>query len=184
MSRTEHSSLTGRQEKFCQEYLKCLNADKAAKAAGYKWNEGTKLLQKTHIQTHIKSLKKPLETAFEAERDAFIAQLKRERDWNIFDFFDFGDPNAPRFKGNELPREFGRLLTGLTTFVNPKTGEKVTKYHFVDRHKAEALLAKYFSVDQKGIDKGSQDSAKVAREAWERQKKESRKTNLLFRRPR
>lgn len=180
MPRDEKSGLDEKQELICQTYVtKQFSVIETAKALGLDEDNLSKTLRKDHLQNRIRELKKPAKSTFEADRDEFIRQLKKERDWNVFDFFDFSDPKAPQFLGTKLPHEFGRLINGLTTFTNPKTGEHVTKYHFVDRHKAEALLSKYFSVDEKSADKAGKDSAKLAREAWTKQKRHKPPPNVV-----
>ena len=180
MAKDEETGIDTRQEKICRAYVANeFNVSRTARALGMDLSHIARTLTRPHIQNRIRELKKPAKSTFEADRDEFVRQLRKERDWNVFDFFDFSDPKAPRFLGTELPHEFGRLINGLTTFTNPKTGEHVTKYHFVDRHKAEALLAKYFSVDEKSSDKAGKDSAKSAREAWKKQKKHRPPPNVV-----
>ena len=60
-----HKKLTAREKKFCEKYVLCLNASKAARDAGYSEKTATEIahqnLLKLHIQEYINEIQKDLE---------------------------------------------------------------------------------------------------------------------------
>lgn len=67
------------QKKFCQEYVKCLNATKAAKKAGYSEKtaneQGARLLAKVSIQEYISKLQEGIAKRNQISQDEIVQDL-------------------------------------------------------------------------------------------------------------
>lgn len=71
-------ALTNKQEFFCREYLKDLNATAAASRAGYKdGNIGRQLITKDNVSERIAELKEERAERTEVSADRVVAELAR-----------------------------------------------------------------------------------------------------------
>lgn len=82
-----------RQQKFVDEYLKCLNATKAAILAGYseKWagSNADKLLKTTKIEAKIKESRDRIAKETEITQEYIIEKLKKIVNANIKDYLSY-----------------------------------------------------------------------------------------------
>ena len=73
--------LTGKQERFCKEYVIDFNASRAAEAAGYSKNTvgetGYENLRKPQIQEEIKRLQQKTNNKLEVSAERVVAELAK-----------------------------------------------------------------------------------------------------------
>lgn len=74
-----NETLNEMQKKFCQEYVKCLNATKSAKKAGYSEKtaneQGARLLAKVSIQEYIQKLQEGIAKRNQISQDEIVQDL-------------------------------------------------------------------------------------------------------------
>lgn len=74
-------SLTGKQERFCQEYLVDLNATQAAKRAGYSpraaHSTGPRMLENAEVKARISELKEARAERTKVTQDKVITELAK-----------------------------------------------------------------------------------------------------------
>jgi phage terminase small subunit len=135
-------ALTKKQELFVSEYLKCFNATKAGKAAGYKGTSarqhGSKLLTNPDIASRVQERLR--EAAMEADEVLYhLAEIARGDMNDLVD--ESGKPDM------KVARENGktRLIKKIRTVNNVTEGSsyKETEIEGQDRLKALELLGKH-----------------------------------------
>ena len=143
--------MTKKQELFCIEYLKDLNAKQAAIRAGYSENRageiGYQLLHKTTINEYISNKLNKRNDKIEISAERVIAELARVAFINPQKFFD---ENGKLKKITDLDENTARTLAGFEISVGEnKEGvsyENVKKIKHLDKVRALELLAKYFKL--------------------------------------
>lgn len=81
MTKKSEHDLEPQQERFCQEYLKDLNAKRAAARAGYSektaQEQGSRLLSKVNVQQRVQELMEKRAKRVEISSDKILAELAR-----------------------------------------------------------------------------------------------------------
>ena len=150
--------LTAKQDMFCREYLKDLNATQAAIRAGYKPDNayaiGAENLKKPQIAQHIASLK--AKRAEEVRIDAawVLARLKQIDDLDILDIIK---DDMKGFRAlSEWPKAWRTSVSGIDINTILSGGDKpvetlVQKIKWPDKTRNLELIGKH--VDIKAFDK-------------------------------
>jgi len=149
--------LTPKQELFCQEYLKDLNATQAAIRAKYSEKtanvQGPRLLVNVSVAKRIAELKGKRDERTKLTQDWIIKELKLIGGSDLQNYIDI-DPNtgAIRAKGfEEMPPETSRALQSIKedrVIKEDADGRKTTVYDKVgfkmhDKIRALEILAKH-----------------------------------------
>lgn len=72
------AKLTGKQKRFCEEYLIDLNATQAALRAGYKNSDvGRRLVTKSHVSAYIEKLRQEQQQRTQITADAVLGELAK-----------------------------------------------------------------------------------------------------------
>jgi len=139
MSVNKHG-LEPMQEEFCVEYIRDLNATKAAIRAGYSVNSarqiGSENLSKPVIQARISALK-----AERAERNKITTDDIVTKLWDIVgaDLTDVIDSDGQLLA--DIPVEYRTLIQGI------KNGKDGIEVKFMDKLKALQMLAAHLGMD-------------------------------------
>lgn len=92
MADKQPRKLSGKQELFCREYVKCNNASEAGRRAGYSpktaHQMGKENILKPAIIERIKKLKAPKIKQLDLSADLILSELKKLATSNMQDFFD------------------------------------------------------------------------------------------------
>lgn len=176
---TRPRELTDMQALFVLEYLKDLNATKAAIRAGYSEataaNIGSELLQKTGVADAIGQAMEKRAKRLNLEADRIVRELERLGFSDIRGIFDeqggilppsaWPDELAPAIAGVEVFEEFegkgdNRKFVGYTK-----------KVKLWDKPKSLELLAKHRGMlnpkgPEDGDDRGSDDAPKLSPSEW------------------
>lgn len=152
--------LTGKQKRFCQEYLKDLNATAAYIRAGYAVNPDTrtasvnasKLLTNTNIQAYIQQLRDRAASRSEITLEKTLQEIARIAFADITTALSF-DADGVHFKNSsELPQAVTAAISSVSSTETQKTfrGETETKITYkMQMHgkvPALTLLADFFGV--------------------------------------
>lgn len=147
--------LTPKQKIFCDKYLKCLNATKAATQAGYSKRtaneQGARLLAKVSVKNYISERQQKNEAKTEITRERWLAELESIGFANINDFVN-GSNSILELK--HIDRKKTAAVSGVKTTVHESNG-KITTNTQIKFHDKEAALEKigrhlgYFEKDNK-----------------------------------
>lgn len=146
--------LTPREARFVAEYLdpRCLTAAEAARRAGYKDGPGlreqaSRLLTRADVRQAVDAELSRRQQQARERAARLIAQLEEQATFDPADFYDVHGRLKPI---HEIPSAARRSLAGIEVFEEfegrgdsrVKTGD-VRKVRFIDRQKAQELLAKH-----------------------------------------
>lgn len=138
-------ALTNKQEVFINEYLKCFNATKAAKAAGYSdktaYSSGQRLLKQDEIAARVRE--RLSESAMDANEVLYhLAQIARGDMDDIVDYLG----NLDLMKARDLGKTnlIKRVRQRSTKSENSDTTETETEAY--DRLKALELIGKHLKL--------------------------------------
>lgn len=134
--------LTPKQELFVNEYLKCFNATKAAKAAGYSEKtakqQGSRLLTNVDVDSRVREFLK--KGAMEAEEALYhISEIARGNMDDLVD--DAGKPDIEKARENGKTLLIKKIKT--TTTSTGATTYKETEIEGHDRLRALELIGKH-----------------------------------------
>lgn len=111
-----NKTLNARQERFCLEYIKDLNATEAAIRAGYSrktaYSIGHENLNKPEIAARIKELQAELAERAKLKADDVIQELRALAFWSINDFIS--EKNEVK-DISKLERSVNRPIMGIKT---------------------------------------------------------------------
>jgi phage terminase small subunit len=142
---------TEKQKLFCAEYLKDLNATKAAIRAGYSEasakEQGYQLLQLQHVQEEINKLNEERMNRIKVDGDYVIMNLKSICDDDIKNYLEFKVSKTGRLtiKWKDLKDVDTR---NISEFTKDKTGFKFKRY---SRDNALQLLGRHLGLFQDQI---------------------------------
>jgi len=164
MKTIDQLPLTPKQQLFCDEYLKDLNATRAALRAGYSGAMALsgKLMQLPKIKTYIKHRTKKTASKMEIVRNDFLTELCRIAFVNMGDYFDDDGKMKPM---NQLTSDQKAAIwnikmtendkgSTLQLRLNNKLGalEKIAKHLGFYYAVAEEPEVKYVYLDKEAID--------------------------------
>jgi phage terminase small subunit len=138
-------ALSDKQEMFVNEYLKCFNATKAAKAAGYSEatanEQGSRLLANVNIASRIRERLK--EAAMEADEVLFhLAEIARGDMDTLVD--NNGNPDIVSARANGKTRLIKKIKQRSITTEESDITESEIETH--DRLRALELLGKHYKL--------------------------------------
>lgn len=147
MGDSKEIKLTGKQEKFCLEYLKDFNASRAALEAGYSKNSyratGNENLQKPEIRKRIAQLTKE---ANKEDPKEVIKKCIRELEMIAFsDFEDFWETNDDGIRVLRDSKTLGEKTRLIKEFSSGNL-----KLH--DKKWAFEMLGKYYGFLKESVD--------------------------------
>lgn len=155
----EAKKLTNKQQVFIDEYLKCFNASKAARQAGYSvkgaYQQGWALLRIPEIQAEIKSR---LDEAHMSADEA----LKLLADMGRGDMGEFLDVGGMGFnldltdaKEKGLTKLIKKVKQKTTTFIAKKDSEEDREVHEleIELYDAQSALRDVLKIGGKFVDK-------------------------------
>lgn len=143
------SKLTNKQEIFCNEYIKDLNATQAAIRAGYSKNSanaiGNENLLKPIIQNRIKQLKNERIERTKIDADYLTETLKN---WLEVDVTQMLSLNAKQIKS--LPIEIRKMVQHVKpTNIKDEDEQVIYEVRFVSKEKAAEMLSKHIGYFEK-----------------------------------
>ncbi len=154
--------LTGKQERFCREYMIDFNATQAAIRSGYSKKTagsiGQENLTKPEIFKRIELLQEELRNKAELTAEMIIEELRALCFYNIQDFVDTGNSIKDITK---LSRKLTRPITGIKvteSFTKNASGkmdkEVTTELKFTDKRGALVDLGRHLGIFEKDNEQG------------------------------
>ena len=138
--------LNDRQDRFCREYLKDLNATAAARRAGYSIKAasttGTKLVGLPKIQARIALLKQNRARRLEITTDSVVAELGRIAFSDIGDVASWGKRTVNLFDSATLEEDVRRAIAEV------KAGKDGVKIKMHNKLQALDTLAKHLDFEE------------------------------------
>ena len=147
----KNSSLTPKQQRFCDEYLISLNATDACVKAGYSLKTskqmGTENLSKPAIQGYLQARLKVLATKTGITQERIIKEIASIALLNITDICNIDEDGSVNVKSlKDIPEEARAAIKEVTTFQLATGGGMAYKIQFWDKIKGLEMLAKYFGM--------------------------------------
>lgn len=138
-------ALSDKQEMFVNEYLKCFNATKAAKAAGYSEatakQQGSRLLTNVDVDSHIRAYLK--QSSMDADEVLFhITEIARGDMDALVD--NNGNPDIVSARANGKTRLIKKIKQRSITTEESDITESEIETH--DRLRALELLGKHYKL--------------------------------------
>ncbi|MEX6689209.1 terminase small subunit [Danxiaibacter flavus] len=156
-------SLTGREEKFCQEYVKKLDKTKAAIAAGYSKKTARQIgyqnFTKVHITDRIREIQEELREKSGITEHAILTELAALAFWDIGDFIKEGNTIQDLTKMTKPKRKpvIGMKVT--ERFLEDGTRQITTELKMADKRGALVDLGRHLGVFEKD---NEQQSIKIS----------------------
>lgn len=164
MSKRDHEGLTAKQRQFCLEYLKDMNATKAAERAGYSKKSAKYIahenLQRPAVQAFLQEQLAAREERTKVDADRVLLELAR---------IALLDPGDVRRDGawlplEEMPEEVRRAVAGL------KLGDagEIRDLRFADKLRALEMLGKFHGLFRERVEVSGPNGGPVAVESTAR----------------
>lgn len=144
------NKLTPRQERFCQEYVKDLNATQAAIRTGYSAKtaneQGARLLSKVSIKNRIAELAKPRAEAAGLTAERVLQEIQRISCCDIGQAFNEDGTLKPL---KDMPEDVRRAISSIEVDEIRLGGEDTKpigvtrKIKFWDKNKAIEMAGRY-----------------------------------------
>lgn len=162
--------LTPKQELFCLEYLKDLNATQAAIRAGYSKKTAKEIgyehLTKPHIETHLQSLNEKRFKKVEKEGQVVIDELLTLATSDLQNYVDVAEGGGITVKTFEdMPKGASKALSSITEKRTIKENEdgstsvnSQTTIALWDKNKALANLGRHYKLFTDKIEVGPSDT--------------------------
>lgn len=182
--------LTDKQECFCQEYLKDLNATQAATRAGYSEKtaneQGARLLANVSVAARINELMKSRSKRAEVTSDDILHELKKLA---FVDISKAYNENGDLLSVHEMPEDIRKAIAGIDVFTEvqyfdkgqtDENGDKVKevigktkKLKMNDKLKALELLGKHLKLFTEKVEhSGTIDLKSISDEELDRRYRE------------
>lgn len=149
-------ALTAKEEKFCVEYIKCLNKTKAAIKAGYSIKTarqiGCTLFTKVNIKQRIEALREEIKLEKGIDEHNILTKLMALADWNIKDFVGDGNKikDLKSLSRDKLEPVVGiRVKETITQLGEVTTREVTTELKMADKRATLIDLGRYLGVFEK-----------------------------------
>jgi len=143
--------LTPKQRRFVQEYLKDLNATKAATRAGYSAKTaehiGYQLLQKTTVQEQIQKAQEKIAAKSEKTVDDIVRELTRLAFSNMSEYVEFGGKKGLVIKDISEMGEDAKRCVSEVSITKSKGGGRLA-FKLYDKVKALELLGRYLGAEK------------------------------------
>ena len=137
--------LTAKQERFCQEYLKCLNATRAAIKSGYSAANadkiGSNLVRKSRVTARLKELQAARSRRYEISAERILEELAKLAFSDITDYVSFNESGVRLKESSDLNPKQRAAILEVSEVLNQHGG--TTKFKLHDKVKALELLGKY-----------------------------------------
>lgn len=151
------NKLTDKQDAFCREYIKDLNATKAAIRAGYSEKTASEIgfenLRKPQIVDRVCELKEIAFKRNDIEVDRILLEYKRIGFSNVVDYYDLdSEENLKLKKLSELNENHSAAISSIETSETTfgEDGKKTTiKFRLHDKLKGLEALSKYKGLFEK-----------------------------------
>ena len=146
--------LTDKRERFCQEYVKDLNATQAAIRAGYSENgaaqKGSALLRIVKVSGRVRELiAAELENA-DLTPEMVIAELRRIGFSKMDDFAEWDGDDVTLLPSEDLDEDAARCISEVSQTITKDGGSIRFKLH--DKVQALDKLGKYFKLFTDAVD--------------------------------
>lgn len=143
------ADLTEKQKRFCREYLRDLNASKAAIRSGYSKKtagvQGHELLQNPEIQKRITRAIEARATRTDISIDKVVQELARVAFSDIQDFVNWNKEGVAIRDSKELNEDQSRAVSEIAEGIDGKNRRRV-KVKLHDKVKALELLGKHLQM--------------------------------------
>lgn len=152
-------ALTAKQQRFCAEYIRDLNATKAAARAGYSPRTarsiGSENLAKPDIQAEIRRLKAERAERLKISADRVVEELARIAFSNVRDLFN-ADGSVKAIA--DIPPETRAALQDIVLQQSGADGDmKTVRIRMANKLKALELLARHLGLFDGPADSGKED---------------------------
>lgn len=138
-----------RQERFCEEYLKDLNATEAAKRAGYSkrtaHSSGPRLLENVDIKKYISKLKRKRSEKTEITAEKVLKEIAKMAFSNLADYIKISKDGTAEIDLRKLTREQAAALSEVTVDDDSIGGQKV-KIKLHDKLKGLEQLGRHLKL--------------------------------------
>lgn len=153
----EERKISEKQKRFCQEYMKDLNATQAAIRAGYKESNArqsaSEILTKPYIQDYVAELQRDIRERSEITVDEVVQTLADILRFDIKELYGFNGGLLPI---HDIPEAHRKSISGIESeqLHEWQDGEQVPagvvkKIKTIDRLRAGDMLMKYFGAYSK-----------------------------------
>ena len=148
--------LTDKEEKFCQEYVKCLNKTKAAIAAGYSERSARLIGAENHTKPYIKEriadIRQEIKEELGIDEHSVFAELAALAYYNIQDFIGEGNTMNDLSK---MDRSKLKPITGIVITERKRTVDGIietnvrTEFKMADKRASLIDLGRYLGSFEK-----------------------------------
>jgi phage terminase small subunit len=146
MTQVGRTELSGRQCRFCAEYIKNFNGKQAAILAGYSRKtaevQASRLLRNVKVQREIQAICERAMRKLAIEAESIIAQCIRLAFSNIFDFIRIDSDGFPHIDLSKVDRDATAGIARLKVHPNGAWEIKL-----VDRVRALEVLTKLLRIE-------------------------------------
>jgi len=149
-------SLTPKEEKYCQAYIKTLNKTKAAVVAGYSKRSAKEIgyqnFTKPHILARVDEIRKEIKEQLGIDDHSVITELAALSYWNIKDFLTDGNVVKDLSK---MPKAKLKPVVGIKTKVTTitiggvTTKEVTTELKMSDKRTGVVDLGRHLGIFEK-----------------------------------
>lgn len=159
-----HTGLTDKQERFCREYLKDLNATAAAIRAGFKAKNAdnviSRLMRLPHVSAYIEKLKAERAKRVDIKADEVLLELSRIAFSDLRKLFD---ENGAVTDPKKWPKSLARAVASIEVdeLYDYEDGRRINigqkkKVKFWPKVPALELLGKHLGMFKNEVDLGKE----------------------------